>query len=68
MNQYNVSVLYHMMMICLFDLQICEYLLHCNRNMRDGFGLDVVDTLLGETRMYLSYSFARENFLLPKRT
>ncbi|XP_053388257.1 protein TANC2-like isoform X2 [Mercenaria mercenaria] len=28
---------------------ICEYLLHCNRNIREGFGLDVVDTLLGET-------------------
>jgi len=28
--------------------QICEYLLHVNRNQRD-FGIDTVDSLLGET-------------------
>ncbi|XP_052255531.1 protein TANC2-like isoform X2 [Dreissena polymorpha] len=30
---------------------ICEFLLHCNKNRRDDFGVDAVDTLLGETAL-----------------
>lgn len=45
-------------------LQICEFLLQCNKNRRDDFGLDAIDTLLGETPLTAACLNGRKDIIL----
>ncbi|WAR04677.1 TANC2-like protein [Mya arenaria] len=44
--------------------EICEFLLHCNKNRRDDFGLDVIDSLLGETALTAACLNGRKEIIL----
>lgn len=44
---------------------ICEFLLHCNRHQQaEGFGLDIVDTFLGETALTAACLNGRKDLVL----